>query len=287
MKKDAYQIITDQILELMEKHGTDWNKPWKSTGSTQPSMPWSIGSGDNYKGINTLLLWSAGYTDQRFGTYKAWKDKGAQVRKGEKSTVITFWKMLETRNKETGEKENFPMLRTFNVFNAEQCVNVPELVIPEPLPELERNAIADTFIANTGADIRTESNRAYFVPSHDFIALPEMGAFSDSDSYYGTLLHELTHWTGHKDRLARTFGKSFGDNEYAKEELVAELGSVFLCVELQVTAEPRADHAKYLNSWIKGLKDDKKMIIQASSKASKAVEYLKELQETEQLQAVA
>ena len=278
MKKDAYQIITDQILELMEKHGTDWNKPWKATGSKQPSMPWSIGSGDNYKGINTLLLWSAGYSDQRWGTYKAWQAKGAQVRKGEKSTVITFWKMLETRNKETGEKENFPMLRTFNVFNAEQCDNVPELVIPEPLPELERNAIADTFIANTGADIRTESDRAYFVPSQDFIALPEIGAFTDSDSYYATLLHELTHWTGHKSRLDRTFGKSFGDADYAKEELVAELGSVFLCAELQVTSEPRADHAKYLNCWMEGLKADKKLIIQASSKASKAVAFLHGLQ---------
>jgi len=279
MKKDNYQVITDRILELMEEHGTNWCRPWKTRGKAQPmGLPYSMSTGDAYQGINSVLLWSADYDNLRWGTYKAWQAKDAQVRKGQKGTQVIWWNVIEKKNEDSGKVEKIPCLKVFSVFNAEQCDNVPEEKMPEPLPIPERNARVDEFIAGTGADVREDPNRAFFIPSADFIAVPDIAQFKDVEAYYSTLLHELTHWSGHKSRLDRDMTGRFGSQGYAKEELIAELGSVFLCADLGVEDQPQANHAKYLNSWMQALKDDKKLIISAASKAKKAVKFLNDLQ---------
>lgn len=283
MKQDTYQIVTDKIIALMEEHGTDWNKPWKVKG-INAGIPYSMSTGEAYTGINALLLGWSGYSDMRWGTYKAWQDKGAQVRKGEKGTQVIFFKILQ-KEKTDGTVDKIPLLKTYSVFNAAQCDNVPELPVAEPLTECERIQQAEEFIAATGADIRHgDESRAYYVPSLDYISLPRAEHFKTMQGYYGTLLHELTHWTGNASRLDRLKDTGFGSDLYAKEELVAEMGSAYLCALLGIEDEPRPDHAQYLNSWIRQLKQDKYTITRAASAAKKACEFLQALQ-VEQQQA--
>ena len=283
MKQDTYQIVTDKIISLMEEHGTDWSKPWKVQG-INAGIPYSMSTGEAYTGINALLLGWSGHSDMRWGTYKAWQEKGAQVRKGEKATQIIFFKVLQKENKE-GNIDKIPLMRTYSVFNAAQCDNVPALPEVKALTECERIQKAEQFIAASGADIRHgDESRAYYVPSHDFISLPRAEHFNTMQGYYATLLHELTHWTGNSSRLDRLKSTGFGSDLYAKEELVAEMGSAYLCALLGIEDEPREDHAQYLNCWIKQLKEDKYAITRAASAAKKACEFLQAL-EVEQQQA--
>lgn len=275
MTTDVYQMVTDKVLTMMETHGLKWSKPWKSG---QGSMPVSISTGKPYTGINPLLLWAEGHSDPRWGTYKAWQEKGGQVRKGEKATAVVFFKQIEVadKNKEDN-KVKIPLLRYYSVFNASQVDGV-EPMAATPKTENETIAAVDQFITDTGADIRTiAGSAAFYMPSFDYIQVPPLAEYfrkTAVSDYYGTLLHELVHWTGHKDRLARLQSGGFGSEDYAKEELVAELGSAFLCSELGIDSEPREDHAAYLQSWIKALQDDKRLIVKAASQASKACAFL-------------
>jgi len=282
-KVDVYQEVTNKIIELMETHGTNWCKPWAG-GGLSSGLPFSTQSQKAYGGINVVLLWAAGYNSSEWGTFKAWQAKGAKVKKGEKGTPIIFFKQLEVKDKDTDEKKRIPMIKSFYVFNAEQVEGYepPITEKPEPLKLLDD---VEAFIKQTGAEIhQVRGDRAYYRPSTDSITVPMPDQFTgetDSDrlhGYYGTVLHELTHWTGSKKRLDREKGVRFGDEKYAKEELIAELGAAFLCAELGVSAEPRADHAQYLNCWMEALKNDKKLIVKAASQARQACEFLKELQ---------
>jgi len=290
MKHDAYQTITNTIVDLIETHGTGWVKPWIGNGGTA-RRPISISTGKAYQGINPILLWSAGFADHRWGTYKAWQDKGCQVRAGQKAgAYIVFFKSLEIKDKETGDGKKIPFLRQTAVFNAEQVEGVEPLPVPEapetPAEADERVKAALDFAHATGADIRVTvgSDRAFYSPLSDKIVVPAITDFvgtptsSAQECFAATLLHELVHWSGHRSRLDRVKGLAFGDEAYAAEELVAELGATFLCSDLQISAEPRADHAQYIASWLKALKNDKRLIVRAASAASKAAEYLHSLQ---------
>ncbi len=289
-KTDVYQEVTDKIIDLMETHGTNWCKPWESNGLAS-GLPFSVTSRSAYSGINVVLLWAAGYASSEWGTFKAWQAKGAKVKKGEKGTPIIFFKQLPVKDKDTDQKKIIPMIKQFYVFNAEQV----EGYEPEPIKTLEPLELLDNaekFIKNTGATIhKVAGDNAYYRPSTDSITVPLPEQFkgeAHSDrlhGYYGTVLHELTHWTGSKKRLDREKGIRYGDEKYAKEELIAELGAAFLCAELGISSEPREDHAHYLNSWLKALKDDKKLIVKAASQARKACEFLKELQPAAQSEA--
>lgn len=289
-KADVYQEVTNKIIDLMETHGTNWCKPWESNGLAS-GLPFSVTSRAAYSGINVVLLWAAGYSSSEWGTFKAWQAKGAKVRSGEKGTPIIFFKQLPVKDKDTDEKKMIPMIKQFYVFNAEQV----EGYEPEPIKTLEPLELLDNaekFIKNTGATIhKVAGDNAYYRPSTDSITVPLPEQFkgeAHSDrlhGYYGTVLHELTHWTGSKKRLDREKGIRYGDEKYAKEELIAELGAAFLCAELGISSEPREDHAHYLNSWLKALKDDKKLIVKAASQARKACEFLKELQPAAQSEA--
>jgi antirestriction protein ArdC len=289
MKFDAYQSITDQIIGLIEEHGANWVKPWVGNGGTA-KRPISVSTGKPYQGCNPLLLWAAGFSDHRWGTYKAWQEKGCQVKAGQKAGAhIVFFKALDIKDRESGEDKTIPFLRTVAVFNAEQVDGAEPLVesAPEsPAEADERVAAALTFARNTGANVNVVagSDRAYYSPLSDKIVLPAITDFigtatsSAQEAYAGTLLHELVHWSGHRSRLDRLKAASFGDEDYATEELVAELGATFLCADLQISAEPRPDHAQYLASWLKALKGDKRLIVRAASAASKAANFLHGLQ---------
>lgn len=272
VKIDIYQQVTDKILDLMQKHGTNWAKPWKASGSDF-GMPYSVATNKNYQGINIVLLWSAGYSDSRWGTFKAWQAKGASVKKGEKGTQIIYFSILD-KTDEDGQKVKIPLLRASYVFNAQQCENVPEEKDAPKAISTGSLEHVENFVKATGANIGHGGDRAYYMPSLDRIQMPHCSDFDADEFYYSTLLHELTHWTGHKSRLDRDQAHSFGSAEYAYEELIAELGSTFLCAELGVENEPREDHAIYLNSWIRKLQDDKKAIVRAASAASKACRFL-------------
>ncbi len=279
--QELYNRITNQIIELMETHGSDWCRPWTSQGGGAHR---NIVTNAQYRGINILLLGLAGYENPVWGTFKQWKLKGGRVRKGEKGTLGIFYKPLTVG--EDNEERTVPVIKHFYLFNVDQVDDI-EIEQPEPLPELDRIGAVEEFVTDTGATILHGGARAFYSHISDKIRIPEIGAFVNTEAYYSTLLHELGHWTGHKTRLNRSDGMKsrFGDEAYAMEELVAELSSAFLSISLRVSHEPRDDHAKYLNSWMQVLKDDARAFTNAASKAQAVADYLVNLQERDEVAA--
>jgi antirestriction protein ArdC len=285
-KTDLYQTVTDQVLDLMNQHGADWVKPWTGTG-----IPTNASTGAEYQGSNILMLGMAafakGYESHHWATYKQWQAVGAQVRRGEQSTVGILFKPL-VKEDDDGTERKIPMIKAFRVFNADQVDGWTPPVV-EGQGEAERIDAAETFIGNTGADIRHGDAGAFYVPDLDRISLPHRETFTATatstatEAYYGTALHELGHWSGAKHRLARDLSGRFGTAKYAGEELVAELTSAFLCAHLGISPTPRADHAQYLNAWMQKLREDKRAFLTAASAAQKAADYLRDLQEAETL----
>lgn len=281
---DIYTRITNQIIEAMEAGAGNWEMPWHSDSGTM--RPVNAISGKPYRGVNVLALWcaadEAGYQSDKWATYKQWAESGAQVKKGEKSSTIVFWKINDAGEEAEadGEAENGPhriIARGYNVFNAEQVEGYQAPVSP-PRPEIQRIQAADDFFAALKADIRHGGGRAYYRPATDNIQMPNFEMFRNAVAYYSTLAHETTHWTGAKTRLDRDLKGRFGDEAYAAEELVAELGAAFLCADLGLANEPRPDHAAYAASWIKVLKGDKRAIFTAAAKAQQAVDFAHDLQ---------
>lgn len=282
-KFNAYQHVTDQILGLMEKHGSGWTKPW--VDAEHGTIAVNAKTGAPYRGINqALLMFCTEFSDPRWGTYKCWQEKGAQVRKGEKGTQIIFFKQVETKDKATDEKKVIPLARVYTVFNANQCDGVEALPVVEMPSEAERIKSVERFVAGTGAQLRYGKEGAYYSPIADYVGMPALEQFratknsTATENHYSTLLHELTHWTGHSKRKAREFGQRFGDNAYAFEELVAELGAAFACAALGISQAPREDHAQYLNNWREVLRKDNRAIVTAAKHAQAAFEYLESLQ---------
>ena len=289
---DIHQELSNAVVEsleaIREQYGKDhegfaWDKPWIDTSN---GMPRNV-DGKPYRGINVLLLLiqasKMGYTQNIWGTFKAWKDKGGTIVKGSKSTRITFYKSYVAKDKETDEENKFFILKTFNVFNIAQVEGVTIQDDNQTLTNtVERDKLIDSFVAQTNAILKDGGNRAFYSPSSDFIGMPKLEQFKTTDGYYSTLLHELTHWTGAMKRCNRDLKNKFGSQAYPFEELVAELGSMFLCNKFNILGrdeEQMRNHITYLDSWIKRLKDDKKAIFQASTLAQKAFDFLDGLQE--------
>lgn len=280
-KKDLYQTVTDRIIAQIEAgaRGDDWTPPW--TGNHR-GLPYNATTKRGYNGVNILLLWGHPYPTNQWASYKQWQSKGAQVRKGERGEIIVYCG-TRTRENGDGEEETFRFLKYSTVFNAAQVDGwqSPVMIWPN---EAEQAVQAEAFVAATGAQIHYGSAHAFYRHSTDEIHCPDWERFQASDkrnateAAYGTLLHELTHWTGAEHRCDRQFGKRFGDDAYAAEELVAELGAAFLCAELGIAHEPREDHARYIEHWLGILRGDNKAIFTAASKASQAADYLKSLQ---------
>jgi antirestriction protein ArdC len=219
-------------------------------------------------------------------TFKQALEFKAYVRKGEQGSVVVYAdKIIRTEtDADTGEASAhaIPFMKGYTVFNVEQIDGLPTRFYANAEPRLEsvqRIARVESFIAATGANVRHGGNRAFYSPASDHVQMPIIEAFRDAESYYATLAHETTHWTRHPSRLDRDFGrKRFGDEGYAMEELVAELGAAFLSADLDLTPEVRDDHASYIASWIKVLKNDKRAIFSAASHAQRAADFLHGLQ---------
>ena len=285
-RADVYECVTARIIEQLEQGTRPWMQPWGAGGS--PVRPLRH-NGVPYRGINTVLLWmetqARGYNSPYWMTYKQSQEMGAQVRKGEKSTLVVYAGAIErTDTGDNGEEieKRIPFMKGYAVFNADQIEGLP----PEFYPAAavadgvakDRIPAADAFFANLGADIREGGNSAYYRMDEDFIMIPPFAAFVSAEAHATTLGHECIHWTRHPNRLDRDLGrKAWGDEGYAREELVAEIGSTFLATDLGLAIDPRDDHAAYIASWLKVLKDDKRAIFQAAAHAERAVDYLNSL----------
>lgn len=277
--KDLYHSVTNTIIAQLEAGTAPWTKPWKN-GNTGGIMPFNAATHRPYNGINIPILWHAadtkGYPTHGWLTYQQALAAGWQVRNGEKATTVVFTKKLTFKEEDDTEKK-LSMLRQFFVFNTAQIDGLPDDK-PVVQTEEERQDNAEAFIAATKADVRIGGNRACYVPSQDFVALPPKHQFKTLESFYATATHELGHWSGAKPRLDRNLEGRFGTQKYAAEELVAELTAAFLCAHLGITGELR--HADYIANWIQLLKDDDHAIFTAASKASQAANYLRAFSET-------
>jgi len=282
---DVHEQITNRIIEAIEKGAGQFKLPWHRPAASL-ERPVNIVTGRGYRGINVVTLWVEAqlknYSVPVWGTYKQFQEKGCQVRKGEKASLIVFYKELEYERDDPKEGEDDTrsvwMARGYSVFNAEQTEGFQ---LPErpPVQPIERNARVDAWIANIGADIRHGGHSAYYRPSDDFIQMPDEGLFtgtnttSATEAMYATLLHELSHLTGHKSRLDR-FSAPRSTESTAREELLAELSAAFLCADLGVTPHLRDDHAQYVQHWLSVMRGDKKAIFQAAAGANRAGEWL-------------
>lgn len=284
---DPYQEITDRIITIMEGGRIPWIKPWNDTSAfCNFDEAHNAITGRNYSGVNAVLLGmlSTEYPTAAWLTFKQAKEIGATVRKGEKGVGIIFFKTWEKKETVGGEEKvtAIPMPKKFTVFNIAQCDNVDasKLTKKQSIDHAEApQSVALDFALAAGAEVKHGGNQAYYRGGKsDYIKMPVIDQFKDEDAYAATLLHELTHWTKHKSRLDRPNHVTSGDTIYAKEELIAELGSVFLANSLGIKVE-EAQHAAYLQSWLECLKSDNKFIVQAASQAQKAANLLHELAE--------
>jgi antirestriction protein ArdC len=290
MRTDVYQKITDQIVAALETGVRPWHQPWNAEHSAGRITRPLRGNGIPYQGINVLMLWSAaiekGYAAPIWMTFKQAIELKACVRKGEHGSLVVYAdKIIRTETTDSGEEAEraIPFMKGYTVFNVEQIDGLPEHYYGKPearTDSVQRIAHAESFFGATGANVVHGGSRACYVPSTDNIHMPCIDFFRDAESYYATLAHETTHWTRHEKRLNRDFGrKRFGDEGYAMEELVAELGAAFLAADLALTPEVRDDHAAYIASWVKVLKDDKRAIFTAASHAQRAADLLHSLQQ--------
>lgn len=298
MKTDIYERVTAHIVADLEKGERPWLKPWNAEHAAGRITRPLRANGIPYRGINVLMLWGAavehGFSAPLWLTYKQAQELGGQVRKGEKGSFVVYANTITRTETDTatGEEQerDIPFMKGYTVFNAEQVEGLPGHFYAEQAPALDpvaRIDRAEAFFAATGAAVRHGGNQAFYTMAEDRVQMPPFEAFRDAEAYYATLAHEVTHWTRHPKRLARDFGrKSWGDEGYAMEELVAELGAAFLSADLDLTPEPRADHAAYIASWLKVLKGDKRAIFSAAAHAQRAADYLAAMQ-PQQEQAAA
>jgi antirestriction protein ArdC len=292
-KRDVYERVTSQIINVIEQGVSNWRMPWHTSGKFAFS-PINVTSKKPYRGINTLCLWAAaqakGYERGEWGTYQQWHERGAQVRKGEKATLVVFWKFAnDTTDSQDGEQRTanssrLLFARGYSVFNASQ-VDGYTAKPDADAPIEQRIDSAEQFFSRINARVIHLGNRAFYSPADDTITLPPFAAFFTPLDYYGTRAHETGHWTSHSTRCNRELGKRFGDNAYSIEELVAELTAAFTCAHLGLSTEPRPDHAQYIASWLKVLKADKRAIFTAASKAQQAADFM--IQNSRQLAEVA
>jgi antirestriction protein ArdC len=284
-RTSLYQEITDKIITELEAGRVPWVQPWGTAVAKAPlDMPKNAATQRRYSGINVLMLWGAvidrGFAGQRWLTFRQALGLGGNVRKGEHGTTVVYADRFtpddERRRAERDGDEPYaiPFLKRFTVFNTDRCENLPDELTTAPAPVAEGLILphAEALIAATGADFRIGGERAFYSPIHDFIQVPRPDAYFVPIDWHRTALHELGHWSAHPSRLARDLSGNFGSALYAKEELVAEMTSAFVCASLGIV--PTVRHADYIGSWLEVLREDDRAIVRAASAASKAADYL-------------
>lgn len=285
MQQDIYKQVTDKIIADLEQGQLTWQKPWSAGNSESATLRPLRHNGTPYGGINVLMLWSAairgGYGSPFWMTFKQAQDLGAHVRKGERGSPVVYANTITKSEQDedgTDKEQRFGFIKAYTVFNCEQIEGLDDHFYAGAEPSVGANdsiAHADSFVSQTGAKIFHGGTRAYYCSATDHIQVPYMGAFRSSETYYATLAHELVHWTKHRSRLDRNFGQTrWGDQAYAREELVAELGAAFLCADLGLNPNRDINHAAYIQAWLKILKNDKRAIFTAAAHAHRAVHYL-------------
>ena len=273
--RDVYSRITNKIIADLEQGVRPWHRPWNAEHTAGRITRPLRHNGVAYQGINVVMLWSAsvvnGYACPIWLTFKQAQQLGGNVRKGEHGELVVYAdRITRTETDAKGEE-------------VEQCEGLPAQYTGKaeaPAPPLpQRIEAADRFFAATSADIRHGGTRAYYAEGPDYVQMPPFETFKDAESHAATLAHELTHWTKHTKRLARDLGRvRYGDEGYAREELVAELGAAFLSADLGITPEVRPDYAAYIATWLTALKNDKRFIFTAASHAQRAADFLHGLQ---------
>lgn len=284
-RADVYARVTAEIIAAIENGAGEWRAPWHHDGSAI-ARPTNLGSGKRYRGINTVALWVAAmarnYTSGLWGTYRQWAAAGGQVRKGERATTVVFWKQFESVDDDAGADEDEAgrtrmFARAFSVFNIAQ---VDGYAAPETpvLPQSERHAHAEAFIASLGITTEFGGDQAFYRPSTDTVHMPPFACFRDTASFYGVWIHECGHASGASHRLARDLSGRFGSASYAAEECVVEILSGLILADLGIAHHPRPDHAAYLSSWLSVLASDPRAIFTAASKAQQAADWMWEQQ---------
>ena len=275
---NIYQAVTDRIIAQLENGVIPWRKTWRG------SEPINYVSRKAYRGINLLLLPYGG----EWLTFKQAKDAGGNVKKGEKSSIIVFYKQIEKENAETGKTERFPILQYSNVFHISQCEGIEsklEPIVSDDIQTIDAaQSIFDGYISRSGVALKSVegNNEAFYRPSTDSITLPIIGQFETANEYYNTAFHEAAHSTGHKSRLNRlTETAAFGSGDYSREELTAEI-SASMVMSIAGIEQPNTfeNSVAYINSWIKKLREDTKAIVTASGKAQKATDLILGIPET-------
>lgn len=284
MSTDLYTTITEQLIGMLEQGVIPWRSPIMAKAGG--GWPKNLERGQEYRGVNVFLLayaaWQKGYASPYWLTFNQAKARGGSVRKGEKSTLVVFWKPYETMDRETGEAVTVPVLRFYHVFNTEQCEGMS---LPTPTQEATGIAFSPVEAAESlakgyagGPATIHHGTQAYYMPQADEVHIPEPAQFRSTEDYYATLYHELAHSTGHSSRLARgldTTPAPFGSKDYGREELVAEMAAAFLCGHAGIAPATVTNHAAYIQGWITTLKGDKRLAISAAGVAQKAADWIR------------
>lgn len=279
-----YAEVTDRIIAELAAGRLPWVQPWGDTGANV-GMPCNAGTGRRYSGINVLILWATvtkrGFSSQRWLTYRQAQALGGNIRKGEAGTTICYADRFTPKDRGDSERDGevarqVAFLKRFTVFNVDQCEGLGPDLVPAPvaLPDEQIVPVADDLIAASGVDFRVGGLRAFYVSLEDFVMVPPRRAYFDEINAYRTWLHELVHATGHVSRLGRDLTNPFGSAGYAREELIAEMGSAFLCASLGIV--PTVRHADYISAWLEVLRNDNRAIFRAAGAASKAADWLLE-----------
>lgn len=284
MSVDVYGAVTEQIVAMLDAGVVPWRSPIVSR--SKAGWPKNLVSGKEYRGVNVFLLaftaWTKGYESAEWLTFNQAKELGGGVRKGERSSMVVFWKSYETTDKETGEPVTVPVLRYYNLFNVEQCDGVTgtpiEAVEPPaaftPIESAERIAQGYT----DGPNLQHVGSQAFYLPAADTVRMPKPFRFVSPEEYYCVLFHEQAHSTGHSKRLNRkldTAPAPFGSPDYGREELVAEMAAAFLCGDAGIIPVTVENSAAYIGNWIKTLQGDKRLAIAAAGAAQKAADWIR------------
>jgi antirestriction protein ArdC len=279
-RSDVYARVTQAIVAAINAGAGTWRMPWHHCGAAV-SRPTNVASGKPYRGINIVSLWVAayggGYANGVWGTYRQWQALGAQVRKGEHASIGVLWKEVRAKGDKDSDDEDSDhrrlFARAFGLFNADQV----DGYAPEPgpvLPESERLAAAERFIAALGINTLYGASSAHYHVGEDRIYMPDFSAFHEAHGFYATHIHEAAHASGAAHRLDRDFSDRWTRHALAMEEATAELTASFLLADLGIAHEPRPDHAAYIASWLQLLKDEPRAIFTAASKAQAAADWM-------------